>query len=230
MLPRSVGYVISLFIVLAVCAVILFPRVAQASITKSTVERTPISATAATDIGYYFEDQAGWISSTTRLNKALKYFQSKTGVAPVLIISEYNYTNEELAGYASTYYDEHIEDEAHLVFVFNEYNSAYRMEYVVGAGAKTVLDTEAMDILMDYIEEYYYSDKSEDEMFAQAFEKAADRMMKVTKSPVVVLVVLTLVLATAIVVLLIVKTKAKRDKEKAAETERILNADIKDLE
>ena len=199
------------------------------TVTPSTVAREPLPATAATDIGYYYDDQVGWIHSATQVSKSLKYFQSKTGVAPVLVITDYDYTPSELSDYASTYYDDNIADEAHLVFVFNEYAGRYSMQYVVGSGAKAVLDTEAMDILMDYIEQYYYSDMTEDEMFGTAFTKAADRMMSVTKSPIPIIVGLVLVLAILVMVFFILKAKAKRDKERAEETERILNTDIEDL-
>lgn len=82
---------------------------------------------------------------------------------------------------------------------------------------------------MDYIEQYYYSDMTEDEVFGTAFTKAADRMMSVTKSPIPILIGLGLVLAIVVVVFFVFKAKAKRDKERAEETERILNTDIEDL-
>ena len=239
-LPRSYGYgyssrgsmvsgIMSIVLVIAMIAVGLFSSKSNSGVTPSTVVREPLQASAVTDIGYYYDDQVGWIHSATKVNKAMKHFQAKTGVAPVLVISDYDYSSSELGDYASAYYEENISDEAHLVFVFNEYNEKYTMQYVVGSGAKAVLDTEAMDILMDYIEQYYYSDMTEDEVFGTAFTKAADRMMSVTKSPIPVLIGLGLVLAIVVVVFFVFKAKAKRDKERAEETERILNTDIEDL-
>lgn len=130
--------------------------------------------------------------------------------------------------YANELYDELFKDEGHILLLFYEHNSDsnYMTWYVCGAMAKTVMDQEACDILLDYVDHYYFSDLSEDEMFSTAFEKAGDRIMTVTKSPLPMIIV-------AIIVLVIVVTafhwwkraKAQKNAE-AVQTERILNADI----
>jgi regulatory protein YycI of two-component signal transduction system YycFG len=57
--------------------------------------------------------------------------------------------------------------------------------YVAGTQAKQVVDTEAGNILLDYIDRYYYDQtlKDDSEYFSKSFSDAADRMMTVTKSP-----------------------------------------------
>lgn len=48
------------------------------------------------------------------------------------------------------------------------------------------MDNEAVSILADYLDRYYNdSSVSEEEIFSNAFAKTADRIMTVTRSPVV---------------------------------------------
>lgn len=202
------------------------------SITKSTVEREKLDSSAAI-VGEYYTDELGWIRSSTKLTSGMKAFYKETGVAPYLYITDtVNGTNypssSDMDTYANTLYDQLFEDEAHILLLFHEYEpSEYSMWYVCGAQAKTVMDQEACDILLDYMDNYYYSDLSDEEMFSTAFEKAGERIMKVTKSPLPMIII-----AIAAVVIVIIlfrwwkKAKAQKNLE-AEQTERILNADLK---
>src|SRR5699024_9360212 len=94
-------------------------------------------------------------------------------------------TDEEIADYANDLYDELFTDEAHLLLLYFEpYPNWYSTYYVVGAHARQVIDNEAGDILIDYIDRYNY-DRSltDEEFFIKSFNDAADRMMEVTRSP-----------------------------------------------
>ena len=46
----------------------------------------------------------------------------------------------------------------------------------------TVIDMEAGDILLDYIDRYYYDSSLSEDNFQPAFDKASERIMTVTKS------------------------------------------------
>lgn len=204
----------------------------SASITPSTIERTPLAAGAVNETEY-FTDELGWIGSSTKLEAGMKHFYQKTGVQPYLYITdsingEHIATQENMDAYANQLYDELFTDEAHILVLFHEYNSDsnYSTWYVTGKQAKTVVDQEGADILLDYIDHYYYSDYGEDEMFSLAFRDAADRMMHVEKSMAPALFLTGMVLAILVLLFVWWKQKVKRDKEKAEETERILNADI----
>lgn len=45
------------------------------------------------------------------------------------------------------------------------------------------MDDEAITILADYLDQYYYSDLNDEEFFSTTFAKTAERIMSVTRSP-----------------------------------------------
>jgi uncharacterized membrane protein len=157
-------------------------------ITKSTVAREALPRGSVDETGYY-TDQLGWIDNQTQLLPGLKRFYQKTGVQPYLFITDtingsHSPTAGELDEAARSLYDELFTDEAHLLLVFFEYDSNYMDRYVCGTQAKTVIDNEAANILLDYVDRYYYdSSLSEGAFFSKAFSDAADRIMEVTRSP-----------------------------------------------
>lgn len=207
----------------------------KSNITKSTIEREPLDKSYVTTTNYY-EDHAGWIASSSKLEAGMKHFYDKTGVQPYLYITETingngNPSDTEMEEFANSLYDELFTDEGHLLVVFQEYNSSgnYFCWMVAGKQAKVVFDNEARGILADYIDSNYYSDLSEEEFFSNAFYKAADRMMEVTKSPWPIVILVIVILAVVLVAFNWWK-KAKAQKNLEAEqTERILNADIGDI-
>lgn len=223
---------IIVFIVIIMMVAILGPLVTSSvSITPSTVAREPLAAGAVITTDYY-TDELDWIRSGSQLQKGMKHFYKETGVQPYLYITDTVNgknlpTSSDMEAYAAQLYDELFEDEGHFLLLFHEYNpSEYNMWYTAGAQAKTVMDNEACDILMDYVDKYYYSDLSEDEMFSKAFDEAADRIMTVTKSPLP-----GIIIAVCVVIGLVIafswwkKAKAQKNLE-AEQTERLLNADL----
>ena len=204
----------------------------SSGIQKSTVERTPLSAEYVDETGYV-TDNLGWIGSQWDLEAGMEHFYEKTGVQPYLYLTpdingETNPTDSEMNAFANELYEELFTDEGHLLVIFQEYNSNgnYFSYYLAGKQAKTVIDSEAGEILLDYIDHYYYSNYDEDEMFSRAFSDAADRIMDVTTSPVIYVAIV----GGVIVVLLIgfiwwKKVKAQKNLE-AEQTERILNSDL----
>jgi len=198
-------------------------------ITRSTIAREPLKSGIAKETGYY-TDELGWIRNKTELETGLKYFYNKTGVLPYIYITDtingsHNPSEAALESYANQLYDTLFTDEAHLLFVFFEYQPGnYMYWYVGGAQTKTVIDGEAGDILMDYVDKYYYqSSLSEEEFFSMAFSDAADRIMTVTKSAwIPVLIVMGIVVL--IFILFIWWRRAKIQKNIEAEhTKEILN-------
>jgi len=158
-------------------------------ITTSTVEREPLP-TGSVDETEYYTDTIGWIGNRTKLLDGMDYFYKKTGVQPYLYLTDdingsTTPTSEDMETFANDSYDRLFTDEAHLLVVFFEYDSgAYMDYYVVGTQAKGIIDTEAGDILLDYIDSYYYdSNLTDEEFFSNAFRDTADRIMEVTRSP-----------------------------------------------
>lgn len=201
------------------------------SITPSTVEREKLPAGAVTETGYY-TDELGWIKNETKLLVGMKNFYQKTGVQPYLYITDAingasSVTDAEAQAFLNEKYDALFTDEAHLLLLFMENNNGYHIWYLTGTQAKTVIDREAGDILMDYLDRYYYEDGyTDDEYFSRAFDDAADRIMSVTTSPwIPVLIVLGVVVVLVLLFVWWKRAKAQKNKE-AEDTERILKTPI----
>lgn len=185
-------------------------------IAKSTVEREKLPASAVTETAY-FNDTAGWISNSRELERGLKSFYKATGVQPYLYIAEGydNPTTTELQKRAETLYDELFTDEGHFLLLFydNTDRRTYTCGYAVGSQAKTVMDSEAIGILADYLDRYYPSDMSEEEFFSETFEDTGKRIMTVTKSPLPVIAVCIAVVAV-VLILYTWRKKAREQRER----------------
>lgn len=226
--------VIILIIAIFIFAVIIFGVFdggGGMSIPKSTIAREALAKGNVVETGY-LTDELNWINNKTNLAKSMKYFYQKTGVQPYLYITDTvngktNPTEVDAEIFANDTYDKLFEDEGHILIIFHEsVPSEYSIWQLSGKQAKTVMDDEAVDILLSYIESNYYSDMSDDELFATAFEKSADRIMKVTKSPFLIIITLMLVLAIAVIAYFW-WTKAKKQKNiEAKQMEDVLNTPL----
>jgi len=205
-------------------------------VTVSTIERTALPLNAADSNAPTFVDNLNWIDSAANLNRGLTLFHQRTGVRPLLYLTDNVNgnawpTNNELQTYAEARYTELIGDNpAHILLLFIEnYAEDYAMWLVVGAQAMTIMDNEAQNILMDFINRYYYSDLDEANMFAQAFDSASERIMQgppTPASPVPVFVTIGI-----IIILLILFTWWKRKQaQKNLEAEQTAEILSKPLE
>ncbi|MGM9937441.1 MAG: hypothetical protein ACI38A_08860 [Candidatus Ornithomonoglobus sp.] len=229
---------LTVFIILIVIVVLLsvFSEMSgmfsTVGITQSTVERTRLDKQYTTSTVYYV-DELDWIRNSTTVNNGLKSFYEETGVHPLLYITDtvngtMDPSSSDMEQYSEELYNELCPDEGHILFLFHclDGGTDYSMWYTCGAQAKTVMDEEACNILMDYIDAYFVSNKSDDEMFADAFRDAGKRIMNKTTSPLVYLIVF----AGVIIILLIAfswwkKIKAQKNLE-AKQTEEMLNKEL----
>lgn len=201
-------------------------------VSESTIEREPLPPEYVIETDW-FTDELDWIASASTLESGMREFYKETGVQPYLyLVDSVNgstYPSEdEMHTFANGLYDELFEDEGHLLLVFQEHNSDgnYYAYYVAGMQAKTVIDDEAADILLDYVDHYYYSDLDEDEMFAAVFRDTAERIMHKETSPLPIILIVLGVVAVAVIAL-VWWTRAKKQKNLEREqTARILNADL----
>lgn len=204
-------------------------------ITKSTLERTPLDKGAVITTDYY-TDNVGWVDNPTVLENGMKAFFDETGVQPYLYITdvvdgETHPSEETLENFTNQLYDELFEDEAHFLLVFHEYNSdgAYSMWYTCGAQAKTVMDQEACDILLDYVDSYYFSDRNDSQMFADAFRDAGNRIMsKTTPFYLYAIGIIAVILIAFLGFHWWKKAKEQKNLE-AEQTARILDADLETI-
>lgn len=156
-------------------------------VTTSTVEREKLADGLATFDEYYL-DELDWIFDEDELYSGMEYFYEETGVAPFLYLTDnidgdYDPDEDTIETALNDFYDEHFDDEGHLLVLFMEDEDGYwQRYYVVGSAAKAVMDDEACEILMDFLDAYYYSDLEDEEYFSTVFEKTADRIMQVTST------------------------------------------------
>lgn len=201
------------------------------AITPSTIEREPLPKGSVNETDY-FKDELDWIGNPTKLISGLRHFYQKTGVQPFLYITDnvngsHFPSMQELDVYANSLYDELFTDEAHLLLVFFEYEGMYMTRYIAGAQAKSVIDMEAGDILLDYIDRYYYDDDlTDEEFFAKSFQEAADRMMKITKSPWISVLIVISILVILFLLFNWWKHSKKQKNLEAEQTEKILKTPL----
>lgn len=228
----KVGIIIFLIVfVLYVCAELLSKN-AAGGIQKSTIEREKLDSPSLVVTDDYVDDRLGWIGSEDVLVDGMRYFYEQTGVQPYLVITDhisdddYDFSEETEKKFANELYDSKFTDQAHIVIVFQEKNSIYHSFYLVGAEAKTVVDDEAGEILLDYIDHYYYSDLDEDEMFARVFRESADRMMTVTPSYGWIALIFVLIIVVLVVSLTWWSKKKKAKLAEMNKAQQILGQDL----
>lgn len=202
-----------------------------AEITKSTVQREALPAGSVNETGYY-NDELEWIVNENQLVTGLKQFYQETGVQPYLYITDtvngsHTPSESEMDSFANDMYDQLFTDEAHLLLIFFEYDDAYMDRYVCGTQAKTVIDTEAADILLDYLDRYYYDKNlTDEEFFSKAFSDSADRIMTVTRSPWINVLIVFGLLALLIVLFAWWRHAKKQKNLEAQHNEEILNTPL----
>ncbi len=202
----------------------------DSDITVSTIQREPLPAGSVNETEYY-TDELGWIGNETELLKGLRNFYRATGVQPYLYITDHVNGSaisnvSQLETYARELYPSLFSDEAHLLLIFYERDGEYATYYLSGAQAKTVIDREAGDILLDYIERYYYSSMSEEEFFSTAFDHAAARIMTVEKSPWPVVWIAFGAAAIILILFLFWRERVKQKNRKAEQDAKILETPL----
>lgn len=181
-------------------------------------------------------DEIGWIDNLSKTEKRLQNFYNKTGIQPYVVFHEYDEslkTESEKEAYANKYYEENIDNEGTFLFMYfaekNTDNDVGYMCYVNGKQVTSVMDSEAVDIFWAYIDEYWATDMSTDDMIVKTFDSTARRIMDKSTTGADVakyVVILVIVCAGGFVIIRMLRMKFKRDKEKAEETERILNTPL----
>lgn len=230
--PTSISFLTLLVIMVAVF-VLFKSGFRSTSITPSTVDRDPLPSGAVIETEYY-TDNLFWIDNSSKLESGMKHFYKETGIQPYLYITDEvdgsrNPSAEQLETFSNSLYNELFEDEAHLLLVFQDADGHYSDWVITGTQAKQVADTEAVNILLDYVDRYYYdANLSEAEVFGKAFEKAADRMMTKTANPTVIIVVALSAVAIVAVAGIVIVKKVNQKKQEAEQMERLLNMDLND--
>lgn len=227
----SAASVLVLVVVVVIVVAVAFGGFScgSSSIEASTVQREALPAGSVQETGYYTDD-GGWISSPSTLEAGMRQFFEETGVQPYLYIlpNGASSSTQELSQYAQQLYSQLFQDEGHFILVFCDNNAgSYSCGYWIGAQAESVLDSEAITILSQYLDRYYYDTSlSEEELFSETFASTADRIMEVTPSPVVPVAACIAVIVVVGGVVFVVRYRAKAKAEEQRRQQEILNTPL----
>lgn len=232
---RSGGSFFCMIAIIAIVILILIFTPVSSGVPKSTQNREKLQ----TGIGYdnnCIVDDIGWFDNVTKTEKSIKKFYDKTGVQPYIVLNAYDSsltTDSQKEQYAKDWYESHIDNESTFLFMYfaeqDTDNDVGYMAYVNGKQISSVMDSEAVEIFWAYVDEYWYSDMSTDNMFTTIFTKTADRIMTRTTTGAdvgnnIVKVVGVIVVFAGIIIVMVIRRKHKA--EEAKETEKILNTPL----
>lgn len=227
-----------IFVVVLIAAFGGFPS-SNSSSTKSVPKSTQNRERLESGVGYdnnCIVDNIGWFDNVTKTEKSIKKFYDKTGVQLYIVLNAYDstlLTDTAKEEYAKKWYDEHIKNESTFLYMYfaepDTDNDVGYMAYVNGKQVPSVMDSEAIEIFWAYVDKYWYSDMSTDDMFTTIFTKTADRIM--TKSTTAadvgnnaIKVIGVIIVFAGIIVVMVLRRKHKA--EEAKETEKILNTPL----
>lgn len=226
--------VFTTILVLVIFMVVMYAN-GSGGVPKSTSNREKVN----TGVAYQNDcivDELGWFDNIPKTEKRLQSFYEKTGIQPYIVLRDYDamlQTTEQMDAYAEQWYDDHIDNEGTLLFMYfaaqDTENDVGEMTCINGKQITSVMDAEALDIFWAYIDNNWYSDASTDDMFVKVFDSTAKRIMTKSTTGMDVMklcVIFVMVVAAGVFVVVVLKMKYKRAREEAAETERILNAPL----
>ncbi len=226
----------SIFLIIFICFLVmvfvssLTGGTGGGSITASTREREKLPSSAVHKTAYYKDLDGDWIHNSHVLEEGLEEFYDTTGVQPYVMILPNGTTEslDDLEAVAQAQYEKLFNDEGHFLLVFCDNNvGGFHCGYWVGAQAQVVMDEEAVQILNNYLS-YYYEDTSisEEQIFSLAFARTGERIMTVTKSPLIPVIIALLVVAALLIIYAIYKKRKEAEAKKAEQTEAILNTPL----
>lgn len=146
----------------------------------SSVVREALPDDSVHETAYYTDEDGDWIHDPAALEQGMRTFYTKTGVQPyVYILPNGTSTSvDELTERAEQLYGELFQDEGHFLLVFcDDGSGSFTCGYTVGTAASAVMDSEALDILADELSYSYNNAATDEEVFSDAFERTADRIM-----------------------------------------------------
>ncbi len=205
------------------------------STVASTIVRTKLSDSHSYDSNDVADD-LGWFDSVSDTESRLKDFYDATGVQPYVYLKAYDSSltsDEEKESWAKNFFDNTLKDQDGFLFVYfaeeDQDEDVGYMAYVAGSRAQSVMDSEAVDIFWSYIDRYWPTDKSTDDVIYLSFTDTADAIMHVSTTEADLSkyrLLAVIVVGGGAVIFLIIREKNRRAHEKAKETESILNTPL----
>lgn len=204
-----------LVVIMMISGIFLLFAIMSNAAAGEVVERIPLENGAVIETAYY-TDELDWITDRGVMEKGLRHFYDKTGVQPHVYITGDigSGSDDEIVAFAKEKYEKLFEDSAHLLLIFYEKNDYYRTYCVSGALAESVIDADARNILLNILDENYYSDLDDNEFFSDSFEEAADKIMRKPGDNKSTVIVPGVIFIAALAVFLVMKKKEKDEREK----------------
>lgn len=210
-------------------AVVMFKTTPQ--IPNSTIEREALDKSKVT-VTEYYDDRLNWLTSGKKVENGMKYFFDKTGVQPYLLIADnidgsINPSPSQTDKYLDDLYNQMFKDEQHMIILYFDNGSSWFTRYYCGVSAGVVMDSEACEIVMSYLDYYATSDMEDDDYFNIVFRKSADKIMTVStnKYDVMRIVILSVCLIAAAVLLVVARKIKLKSLKKQQE---LLNTNLVD--
>lgn len=241
---RSLIPTLIIIVVAIIILYLAFAAVSQSyagNAIQSTINRERLSGVSFT--ADCVDDQLGWIredgSNAKRVGQSLQVFWDQTGIQPYVVMLPYSaqWENSDARySWADDYYADHFNNEATMLLVYFDGRDAYTdgwWEMVKGIQVDSVMDAEATDIFWNYLDRHWYSSESVPTAITGMFRDTANVIMDKSTTPLDVAKVAvtgTVVVVILVCVLVIMKVKRRNDAAKAAETERILNTPLEQID
>lgn len=192
---------------------------------ENTIEREPLPLSAAQETQLYIDADGTWIQDPSVLEAGLRQFWQETGVYPFLYIAPNGSltSGAQCHEIAASIYDQFFTDSAHMVLVFcDDGSGGFYYGYEIGSQAQTVMDDAAVQTLVAYLERYYSSAPTEDQMFADAFTSTAKTIMHVDQPLYVSAMPIIIIAVVAVAIIAVVYNVRKRSAERDAHVREVL--------
>ena len=201
----------------------------------STIVRTKLTDSHSYDSNDV-ADELNWFDSVSDTESRLKDFHDETGVQPYVYLRAYDSSltsDAEKEAWAKNFFDSTLKDQDGFLFVYfaeeDQDEDVGYMAYVAGSRAQSVMDSEAVDIFWSYIDRYWPTDMSTDDVIYESFSDTATAIMHVSTTEADLSkyrLLAIIVVGGGAVIFLVIREKNRRAHEKAKETESILNTPL----
>jgi uncharacterized membrane protein len=235
------GSVIVMFVFLVIIMIVLV-SVSQCSsqgggagagVTASTIIREPLPAGSFNSGTNLITDNIGVIGNVTLVERGMRSFQDATGVRPHLYTAGPQQfgiprpSDADLYTYSvAAFLNLNLCPGHFLLLYFENDAGEFGFGWHVGAMAQTVIDREAVDILLDFVDSYNARGQNISQIFGNAFSSGADRIMHRPMDMRPVIIVVAVVGGVVLIGFMIynnAKRKQEEEKRQQEEAERILS-------
>lgn len=196
-------------------------------------------------------DEDNWFADPYQVGRDLKSFYDLTGIQPYVYIKAPDSSlssDSAKEAYADEWYYDNIDHEGALLYVYFAETDPDIAGYAVligGSATKAFFDSNATNAFWDIYDSYYFNTSiTEEQLIVNTFNDTAticlsDKTITNTQATgvfagikkIMPIVALIFTVATVVIVVVnIVKFRRRIEAEKAAETERILNTPLEELE